>query len=182
MVTNLQFSNCPQNAPSLLISVYSPPPPPSFFSPRSSQALSVFINLSELSKMHESHSATSGHSELESSLTLKCFRAVYRGIFGMSHKQKTVCAHWSSDTAERSNDNPAKHSPAPAQAQPCPDTDTHRRTGKKGPQMAPFRAETGLKGPVRRKFQLGAPEDPRGYSQTHLLSNTTESRPGNTFS
>lgn len=78
----------------------------------------------------------------------------------MSHKQKTICAHWSSDTAELSDDNPAKHSPAPAQPQPCPDTDTHRRMGKKGPQMARFRAETGLKGPVRRRFQPWAPEGP----------------------
>lgn len=135
--------------------------------------------------MHESHSVTPGHSELGSSLTFKCFRAVYRGFFGMSYKQKTVCAYRSLNTAEPRGDNPAKHSPAPAQPQPCPDTDTHRRMGKKGPQMARFRAETGLKGPVRWSFQTGASgacKTPGGYSQTHLFSNTTESRPGNTFS
>jgi hypothetical protein len=158
------------------LSIASPPP----HSPSS-----VCTNLLELSKMHESHSATPGHSELGSSLTLKCFRAVYGGFFGLSHKQKTVCEHWSSNTAELRGDNPAKHSPAPAQPQPCPDADTHRRVGKKGPQMAYFRAETGLKGPVRRSFQTGASgacKTPRGYSQTHLFSNLTESRSGNTFS
>lgn len=62
---------------------------------------SVCINPLELSKMHESHSAAPGRSELGSSLTL---RAVYGGFFGVSRKQKALCAHWSPDTAELSND------------------------------------------------------------------------------
>lgn len=75
-------------------------------------------------------------------------------------RRQSVCTLAIGDCkAKRSDDNLAKHSPAPAKPQPCPDTDTHRRRGQKGPQMARFRrsrAEMGLKGPIRRSFQLGA--------------------------
>lgn len=65
--------------------------PPSFSHPSSSQALSA----STSQDLEKCMRATPGHSELESSLTLKYFRPVYEGFVGMYHKQKTKPVHTS---------------------------------------------------------------------------------------
>lgn len=134
-VTNLQFSNCPQDALSLLSSVYStspfptPPPNPSLLAPPRPclhQPLRTWQNAGE----PFSHTR---HSELGNSLTLKCSRVVYQGFFGISHKQKTACAHWSSETAEITWSNTHLPCTAPVPAQTRTHTEGWVRKGLRWP-------------------------------------------------
>lgn len=177
-MTNLQFSNCPQDALSLLSSVYStspfptPPPNPSLLAPPRPclhQPLRTWQNAGE----PFSHIRALRVRKLSDPQMFQS--CLPRLLWNLSHAEDSLCTL----VVGNCRDNLVKHSSALHSPSPCPDTDTHRRVGKKGPQMAHFRAETGLKGSVRRSFQLGVPEACKTLGVTVRL---TENRPGNTFS